>query len=80
MLLILGILSDKNEELYIQTFLKSTLTNEFSKNNKDNFSYILNILIKAIHEWQVFFREKSDISSVSLREIKRFVKFFQFFY
>ena len=75
-----GNLSDENEEVYIKKFVHSTLDNRFSKGNNNNYSYILDLVVKAIHECQSFIRTNSEISSVSLREIERFTKFFDFFY
>ena len=75
-----GNLSEENEEVYIKKFVHSTLDNRFSKRNNKNYSNILDLIVKSVHECQSFIRENSEISSVSLRELERFIKFFEFFY
>ena len=75
-----GNLSDENEKVYINKFVHSTLDNCFSKYNQYNYAYILELVVEAVQDCQSFIRNNSEISSVSLRELKRFTKFFDFFY
>ena len=63
----------------MNTFLKDKFSINGEKGN-DNFSKILEIIVSSVHLAQKFIRENSEISSVSLREIKRFRIFFEFFF
>ena len=48
--------------------------------DNDEFEYARNLSVQAISQSQNFIREKNEISSVSLREVRRFNIFFDFFY
>ena len=74
-----GNLRPEDESKYILKFVNSFLNERFSKNNNENYTKILNIICTAVFECQNFIRKNSEISAVSLREIKRFIKFFEFF-
>ena len=75
-----GNLKGEYEKQYIQLFLNSILfEKQFSLPFFNNYSIILYHIINAVFESQDFIRKNSEISSVSLREIKRFEIFFIFF-
>ena len=74
-----GNLRDEDENKYIHKFVDSFLNTRFSKSNNENYTNILNIICSAVYTCQKFIRENSEISAVSLREIKRFRIFFEFF-
>ena len=75
-----GNVKEEDEKEYIQKFVNTFLNENFSKKNDNNYSKILDIIINAVHESQKYIRKNSEISSVSLREIKRFKIFFEFFF
>ena len=75
-----GSIKEEDENEYIEKFVDTFLGDNFSKKNRENYSKILKIIIKAVHESQKYIRKNSEISSVSLREIKRFKIFFEFFF
>ena len=75
-----GSVKEEDEKEYIQKFINTFLNENFSKKNDTNYSKILDIIINAVHESQKYIRKNSEISSVSLREIKRFKIFFEFFF
>ena len=75
-----GNLRDEDEEKYIQKFVNSFMGTRFSKSNNVNYTNILDIICKAVYTSQKFIKKYSEISSVSLREIKRFKLFFEFFF
>ena len=78
-----GNVKEEDEEKYIRKFMNTFLKDKFSINGEkgnDNFSKILEIIVSSVHLAQKFIRENSEISSVSLREIKRFRIFFEFFF
>ena len=75
-----GNLRDEDEEKYIQKFVNSFMSTRFSKSNNVNYINILAIICKAVYTSQKFIKKYSEISSVSLREIKRFKLFFEFFF
>jgi hypothetical protein len=56
-----------------------TLENYLSKEEFDQCQTLKNIASKSITEAQEYVREKNDVSSVSLREIRRFSIFYNFF-
>jgi len=64
-----GSLSKEDEILYIETMLRNVINNE----------NLLKISSECIRESQEFIRNLEEASSVSLRETKRFVKFFRWF-
>ena len=56
-----------------------TLENYLSKEEFDQCQKLKNIASKSITEAQEYVRDKNDVSSVSLREIRRFSIFYNFF-
>ena len=76
-----GNLTTENEKKYIENMIQGPLKkmcdenriDEFSKKNLNEFTKSLIIIS------QNFIRDNNDISSVSLREIRRFNIFFEFF-
>ena len=79
-----GKVSEENEKKYIKSIIKKSQNEFFDKYksasyNKDDFDKIYDLAIKMIIESQNFIRDKNDVSSVSLREIRRFNIFFEFF-
>ena len=75
-----GNVNDEDEKKYINKFVDTFLNEKFSVNNQVNYSKILSIIVYAVYEAQKFIRINSEISAVSLREIKRFKIFFEFFF
>ena len=75
-----GNVKDEDEKKYIRKFVNTFLNERFSTTNYENFTKILEIIITAVHEAQKFIRTNSEISAVSLREIRRFKIFFEFFF
>ena len=75
-----GNVKDEDEQKYIRKFVNTFLNKKFSVSNSGNFTKILEIIILAVFEAQKFIRKNSEISAVSLREIKRFRIFFEFFF
>ena len=74
-----GSVKDEDEIKYIKKFIDTFLNERFSKENNKNYSKILDIIVSAVYKAQKYIRINSEISSVSLREIKRFQIFFEFF-
>ena len=75
-----GNLKGEHEKEYINLFLNSILSKkQFSPHYFNNYSIILYHINNAVFESQDFIRKNSEISSVSLREIKRFEIIFNFF-
>ena len=85
-----GHLKDENEKKYIENMLEKSLNNLI---NHDKNIKVLNveqlkikvnklkeIISKPIINAQNFVREKKGVSSVSLRDVNRFVRFFEWFY
>ena len=64
-----GSLNPEDEKKYINSMVKETI--------KDEKLYKLST--ELIFEAQNYIREKNDVSSVSLREIRRFILFYNFF-
>ena len=75
-----GITKNEEEKDYIHQFMDSFLNIHFSKKNKKgNKIIVINIISEAVYVCQEFIRNYSGISSVSLRDIKRFIILFEFF-
>ena len=75
-----GNVKDEDEKKYIRKFIDTFLNEKFSVDDQVNYAKILSIIVSAVYEAQKFIRNNSEISSVSLREIKRFKIFFEFFF
>ena len=88
-----GKLKDEDEERYIESIILEPIKKTFSKNENDNLEkeddeIEKNPEFKSIHQLakdmivtaQNFIRSNNDISSVSLREIRRFNIFYEFFF
>ena len=77
-----GNLSPEDEEKYVRSIVKKTIINKLSANeiNEDDLLFAQNLSSEAILKSQKFIREKNEASSVSLREVRRFNIFFDFFY
>ena len=65
--------------------IQEPLERIFNENNNDNLpnNYLIDLKTFAknmIAETQNFIRDNNDVSSVSLREIRRFVIFYEFFF
>ena len=71
-----GNLDGKNEEKYINNMIEEPFNKTCTK-NKDKLKELTKDMIMKS---QNYIRTKNDISSVSLREIRRFNIFFEFFY
>ena len=68
----------EDEEYYILRALEPFLNDKFSLNNNINYKKILYLITKSVYESQKFLRNNEDISYISIREIKRFGKIFEF--
>ena len=80
-----GRVSDEDEKKYIINIIDEIQTEYFKKYKSETFTdedfkNIKNLAVEMIVESQRFIRENNDVSSVSLREIRRFNIFFEFFY
>ena len=83
-----GSLNKEDEEKYIENMIQEPIEKIFKNNCKgilpidklNELNEIKTVAKNMIIEAQNFIREKNDISSVSLREIRRFVIFYEFFY
>ena len=79
-----GSLKPEDEEKYIENMIEIPM-NEIFKLNKENLderklSEIKDQAKKMIIKAQNFIRDNNDVSSVSLREIRRFIIFYEFYY
>ena len=78
-----GNLEEEDEKNYIKSIIKEPIYHIFNENkgnlNKDDLDKIHMFAKDMIVCAQNFIREKNDISSVSLREIRRFNIFYEFF-
>ena len=76
-----GNLSSEDEKRYIESMVSSTIKKTYGNNlNKSDFNRIQKLAVDTIVESQNFIRDNNEISAVSLREIRRFNIFFEFFY
>ena len=79
-----GNLEKNDEEKYIENIIEKPFDNIYNKNKKEIkssiFEKIKKLAKKMIIVSQNFIRDNNDVSSVSLREIRRFNIFFEFFY
>ena len=79
-----GNLEENDEKKYIENIIEKPFNNIYNKNKKEInstiFDKLKNLAKKMIFVSQNFIRNKNDVSSVSLREIRRFNIFFEFFY
>ena len=79
-----GTISPEDEEHYIRCMIKESIEKKFNE-NRGNFKdsdlkKLLNLSKDLIVICQNFIRQYNDVSSVSLREIRRFNIFYEFFY
>ena len=76
-----GNLTNEDEERYIESIILEPIEriNRLS-GNKSSYKEIHNLAKKLISQAQNFIRDKNDKSSVSLREIRRFNIFYEFFF
>ena len=79
-----GTISPEDEEHYIRCMIKESIEKKFNE-NRGNFkdsdlNKLLNLSKDLIVICQNFIRQYNDVSSVSLREIRRFNIFYEFFY
>ena len=80
-----GRVSDEDEKKYIINIIEESQLKYFNKYkdnsfNQEDFMKINDLAVNMIITSQNFIRKNNDISSVSLREIRRFNIFFEFFY
>jgi len=75
-------LEEKDERKYISKIIKPSLRKIFKNYNQDknNYKEIKTLAKDMIFEAQKFIRDNYDKSSVSLREVKRYNIFFEFFF
>ena len=79
-----GSIGKEDEKKYIDIMIKQSIEKIFNeckeKLSEEELTKIKNITKNMIIESQNFLREFNDISSVSLREIRRYTVFYEFFY
>jgi hypothetical protein len=79
-----GHLKEEDEEKYIETMIEGPMNKIFNLNEENLPIENLNTIKKQAKEMiikaQNFIRNEYDISSVSLREIRRFIIFYEFYY
>ena len=75
-------LEEKDEKKYISKIIKPSFKKIFKnyKEDKINYKRIKTLAKDMIFEAQKFIRDNYDKSSVSLREVKRYNVFFEFFF
>ena len=74
-----GNLTLDEEKQYIQIMVRKMMEKIMIDKEKTDYSKIINIAINAILLCQSYIKNTNDISTVSLREVKRFILFFKYF-
>ena len=74
-----GNLSLDEEKKYIQIMVRKMMEKIMDSKIKNESEAIINLAINCIVTCQSYIKNTNDISSVSLREVKRFVIFFKYF-
>ena len=74
-----GNLTYDEEKQYIQIMVRKMMEKIMIDKEKGDSDKIINIAIVSILECQSYIKNTNDVSSVSLREVKRFVVFFKYF-
>ena len=74
-----GNLSLEEEKKYIQVMVKKMMEKIMIDKSKKEKGKIINLAINSILTCQSYIKNTNDISSVSLREVKRFIIFFKYF-
>ena len=74
-----GNLSLDDEKKYIQIMVRKMMEKIMIDKNKKECEKIINLAINSILICQNYIKNTNDISSVSLREVKRFIIFFKYF-
>ena len=74
-----GNLSLEEEKKYIEIMVKKMMQKIMIDNTKEESKSIIKLAINSIVTCQSYIKTTNDISSVSLREVKRFVIFFKYF-
>ena len=74
-----GNLTYDEEKQYIQIMVRKMMEKIMIDKEKGDSNKIINIAIVSILECQSYIKNTNDVSSVSLREVKRFVVFFKYF-
>ena len=74
-----GNLTLDEEKKYIQIMVRKMMEKIMIDKEKVDVSKIINIAINAILLCQSYIKNTNDVSSVSLREVKRFILFFKYY-
>ena len=78
-----GSLKEKDELIYINSMISEVIDNLFNNKIYSQFSKekekLVNSITKSVAICQQYMKKNNDISIVSLREVKRFNRFFEFF-
>ena len=74
-----GNLSLGEEKKYIEIMISKSMGQIIVGNNKIHQKQIIKLAIESISKCQTYIKNTNDISSVSLREVKRFIIFFKYF-
>ena len=74
-----GNLSLDEEKKYIEIMITKSMEQIIIEKNKSHQNQIIKLAIESISKCQTYIKNTNDISSVSLREVKRFIIFFKYF-
>jgi len=74
-----GNLSLNEEKKYIEIMISKSMEQIIVEKNKAHQNQIIKLAIESISKCQTYIKNTNDISSVSLREVKRFIIFFKYF-
>ena len=72
-------LNEEEEKIYIKSMIQQNISKFYKSKENKEYLELLEIMLKSICECHKYIRENYDASSVSLREIRRFNIFFNFF-
>ena len=74
-----GSLTKEDEEKYIKSILEETMNKYFIDDKNKEINELKNMALKSLVYSHDFIKRQSDVSSVSLREIRRFNIFFDYY-
>ena len=74
-----GNLTPEDEKSYIKSMISQVIEKYFEDKNCNDCIELKNLSVNSIVQSQNFIRSKNDVSSVSLREVRRFNIFYEFF-
>ena len=74
-----GVIQESDEKEYIKSMISETIYQSFEKTEESEQETFLSQVKEAVHAAQSFIRKNNDPSSVSLREVRRFILFYKTF-